>query len=80
LIPLAKRWCIGDDVQRIELMKLTQNNELRTLVEAVQPFDDKIWNWCSSHHDDIPVPDEVVVFDGLLQAAAEARIVLEQKR
>jgi hypothetical protein len=72
LIPLAKHWSIGDDVERINLMRLTPEEELKALVLAVRPFTDAIWNWCSSHQDDIPVPDEVVVFDALSEAAAEA--------
>jgi hypothetical protein len=72
LIPLAKHWSIGDDVERHNLMRLTPDDEVKALVLAVRPFTDAIWNWCSSHDADIPVPDEVVVFEALAQAAAEA--------
>src|SRR5437016_2460173 len=69
LIPLAKHWSIGDDVERADMMWLTPYEELRAMVLEVRPFRDEIWDWCSSHHADIPVPDEVVVFDMLLEAA-----------
>lgn len=77
LIPFAKNWAIGDDVERIEFMKRTPDEYLRLLVEVVGPFDCAIWNWCSSLHNDIPVADEVVIFDGLLQAVSEAKIMLQ---
>ena len=72
LIPLARHWSIGDDVERADMMWLTPYEELKAMVLAVRPFRDEIWNWCSSHHADVPVPDEVTVFDMLHQAAAEA--------
>jgi hypothetical protein len=72
LIPLAKYWSIGDDVERADMMWLTPYADLKAMVLAVLPFADVIGKWCSSHHADIPVPDEVVVFDMLTEAAAEA--------
>jgi hypothetical protein len=72
LIPLAKHWSIGDDVERADMMWLTPYEELKALVLAVRPFRDDIWNWCSPHHTDAPVPDEVTLFDMLSQSAAEA--------
>jgi len=71
-IPLAKHWSIGDDVERADMMWLTPYEELRELVLAVWPLRDEIWNWCSRHHADFPVPHEVTLFDMLGQAAAEA--------
>jgi hypothetical protein len=72
LIPLAKHWSIGDDVERADMMWLTPYDELKALVLAFRPLQDEIEDWCSSHHADVPVPDEVVLFDMLAQAAAEA--------
>ena len=80
LIALAGIWSIGDDVERIDFMGLTSNEDLECLIAAVEPLDDEIWQWCSSHHQDVPVPDEVLVFDYLLQATAEARQMLKSKR
>ena len=77
LIPLAIFWSIGDDVERIKLMESTSDEQLSMLIQNIQPFDDEIWRWCSSHHADVPIPHEVVIFDGLLQAAAEAKKMLE---
>jgi hypothetical protein len=78
LIPLAKHWSIGDDVERANMMWLTPYEELKAMVFAVGPFRDDIWKWCSSHHKDTPVPDEVIVFDALGQAAAEAEALYLQ--
>jgi hypothetical protein len=72
LIPLAEYWSVGDDSERADLMWLTKPEDLKAMVLTVRPFRDEIWNWCSSHHKDIPVPDEVTLFDMLGQAAAEA--------
>lgn len=75
LVSLAKYWSVGDDVERINLMCHTPFDELRSLTVAVRPLRDEIWQWCSSHHGDIPVPDEVVIFDMLSQASAEAEVM-----
>ncbi len=72
LVPLAKHWSIGDDLERADMMWLTPYEDLKAMVLAVWPFRDEIWNWCSSHYQDVPVPHEVVLFDMLGQAAAEA--------
>ncbi len=72
LIPLAQYWSIGDDTERADVMWLTPYEELKTLVLTVRPFQDEIWNWCSSHYADVPVPDEVALFSMLTEAAAEA--------
>src|SRR5690349_566983 len=57
LLPLAKHWSIGDDVERADMMWLTPYEELKALVLAVRPLRDDIRNWCSSHHADVPMPD-----------------------
>lgn len=75
LIPLARHWSVGDDSERGDLMLLTPAEELKALVVAVRPYQDEIRQWCSAHHADVPVPDEVVLFDMLSQAAAEAEAV-----
>jgi DUF1365 family protein len=65
-------WSIGDDVERADVMRLTPTDELKALVRAVRPLQDELWNWCSSHYDDTPVPDEVTLFSMLSEAAAVA--------
>ena len=72
LIPLAKHWSIGDDIERSDMMWLTPREELEALVLAVRPFSELIGKWCMTHHSDDTVSDEVVLFVMLTEAAAEA--------
>lgn len=72
LTSLAKYWSVCDDVERANLMWLTSHEELKALVTAVLRLQERIRQWCSSHRADVPVPDEVVIFDMLSEAAAEA--------
>lgn len=75
LITFAKHWSIGDDVERADVMWLTPYEELKAFVLAVRPFRNEIWEWCSRHHAEIPVPDEVILFDMMSEAAAEAEAI-----
>ncbi|MBI5761665.1 MAG: hypothetical protein HZA46_24410 [Planctomycetales bacterium] len=72
LIPHVKHWCIGDDVERSNLMWLTPPEELSAFVAAVWPFRDAITSWCQSQNNLTPVPDEVIAFDMMMEAMAEA--------
>lgn len=72
LIGYAKHWAIGDDIERGDLMWLTPREELQAFVDSVWPLRDEIESWCRAQRDHVPVPDEVVLFDQMLEAAAEA--------
>jgi hypothetical protein len=72
LIDYAKFWSIGDDVERADMMWLTPHEDLKGMALAVRPLDAEIWEWCEKGRRQTPVPDEIVVFDMLHQAAAEA--------
>ncbi len=72
LIPYAMTWCIGDDVERGDLMWLTPREELTEFVAAVWPRCSEINQWCRSHDGDVPVPDEVIIFGMMTEAATEA--------
>jgi hypothetical protein len=72
LIPFAKHWCIGDDRERSDLMWLTPAEDLSSFVAAVWPVREEIERWSRSRRQDIPVPDEVIAFDQMMQAVAEA--------
>lgn len=54
------------------MMWLTPYEELKAFVLAVRPLRDEMCEWCSRHHEDIPLPDEVVLFDMMSEAAIEA--------
>lgn len=72
LVPLAKYWSIGDDVERADMMWLTRYEELKELVLAVRPFADEISIWCCTYHADVAVANEVILFQMLGRAVAEA--------
>ena len=72
LIPYALHWCIGDDVERSDLMWLTPYEELKAFVLAVNPWYEEINAWRSNHRNDVPIPDEIVVFDMMIEAFRDA--------
>jgi len=75
LVPLAKYWSIGDDVDRARLMAKTSLAKKKALVDAVRPLWSELSEWCEgSHGFATPVPDEVVVFETLFEAVAEAEV------
>ena len=72
LLPFALRWAIGDDAERAEYMAATPEQELREFVDAVWPLLPRIQEWCDGHLGEAPVPDEVVLYLTMAEAAAEA--------
>lgn len=73
LIPFARYWSIGDDVDRVNLMKRTSRARKKALVDAVRPLWAELSEWCDeSHGFATPVPEEVVIFEMLFEAVAEA--------
>jgi hypothetical protein len=77
LIPYAKYWSIGDDVERGELMARTSLARKKELVDAVLPQWDELHAWCDAWHDahpvPQPVPDEIALFEMLFEPVAEAK-------
>jgi hypothetical protein len=75
LIPHAKYWSVGDDVERCRLMARTSLAQKRALVDAVWPLWKELNAWCDEAHGfATPVPDEVVIFEMLFEPVAEARV------
>lgn len=74
LIPLARFWAIGDDVERAEALRRASASERRQLVDKVMPLLEEIECFCDARRDLIPVPDEVLLLDMLTESAAEAAI------
>ena len=72
LVDYAKFWSIGDDVERADMMWLTPYEDLKAMALAVRQLYAEIGEWCEKGRQQIPIPDEIVVFDMLHQAAAEA--------
>jgi hypothetical protein len=78
LLPLARIWCIGDDVERGEFMSAASREEKARLVMTVSPHFEALTEWSAIENARVPVPDEVILLDGLALAAAEARMELDR--
>jgi hypothetical protein len=72
LADLARVWAIGDDVERQRFIESVPFEQKKAFVDAVDPQQDELAAWSHEHRDDTPVPDEVVLFDMMAEAAAEA--------
>ncbi|MFN0009119.1 MAG: hypothetical protein ACKVXR_14545 [Planctomycetota bacterium] len=72
LLPLARIWAIGDDVERNDFMEQASVEERKHLVDTVAPHFEALSEWSSVENRKTPVPDVVVLLDMLAEAAAEA--------
>jgi len=71
LLPLAKKWAIGDDVERSEFRKSVPVAERKELFDRVFPKWDQLEQYCAEKRNEVPVPDEVVLLDMMSEAVAE---------
>jgi len=71
ILPFAKDWAIGDDKERTEYEASLSVEDLKLFVDAVWPKMDAIEDYCSKHRGDVPVPDEVVLLDMMMEAVTE---------
>ena len=62
LLPLAKKWGIGDDVERTEALKRASGEELKALRGAVQTHGAAITQWLDSFGSGALMPDEAAAF------------------
>ena len=72
LLPLARIWAIGDDIERNDFMESCSPEAMKELVDAVYPHFDGLAEWSAVENQKIPLRDEVVLLDMLAEAAAEA--------
>lgn len=78
LIPLAKEWSIGDDVELEACIARCAEHKLRELVVAFRPHFDELWLWHEACDEMIPQPDELVLFDIAANAAASVQAMLRE--
>ena len=71
LIPHAKTWAIGDDVERLAFIESQPIEKKRAFVDAVRPHFEDLRSWSVARQSETPVPDEVVLLDMMSEAAAE---------
>jgi hypothetical protein len=70
-LELGAKWAICDDVIRNRTLRRASFQEMRTVVNAVKPLQIEIEKWCDARRNAVPVPDEVTVFDRLLEIVTE---------
>jgi hypothetical protein len=70
LIPYAKYWSIGDDVDRAKLMAKASKARKKALVDAVWPHWAELNTWCESND----WSDAGIIFTNLIEATVEARL------
>jgi hypothetical protein len=71
IVPYAKKWAICDDVERIEYRNQVSSKDTDEFYRVVASKVEAIEAYCDLHREEIPVPDEVVLFDLMLEAFAE---------
>lgn len=62
LLPLAKKWGIGDDVERTEALKRASGEEIQALRGAVKTHGAAITHWLDSFGSGAVMPDEAAAF------------------
>lgn len=71
IIPYAKLWAIGDDVERSNYVSVVPLEEKKAFVDKVKPLFDTIERYCNENRDQAPVPDEVVLLDMMCETYTE---------
>jgi len=71
IVPYAEKWAICGDVERSEYKKRVSKEEVKEFHKAVSSRVESIESYCNQRRNETPVPDEVVLFDLMLEAFAE---------
>ena len=71
LIPYAKKWAIGDDEERVAFEESLTFDEKKDFIDTVSPMIDEIEEYCSKYREIIPIPDDVVLLDMMMEAFSE---------
>lgn len=77
LIPLAKEWSIGDDVELDAYISAASEEKKKEFAAAFGPYFDGLQKWSESCSQMVPQPDEVVLFDTASNAAATVFSMLQ---
>lgn len=80
LIPLTKKWAVGDDLEREDLLARSSRAELRALVEKVEPYLTSIDSYLDSFGDRPPSAEAAAVLGKLAECAVEAKLYLTRKK
>jgi hypothetical protein len=80
LLPLAKEWSIGDDVELEAYIEAATPEKKRELVDAFAPHFDALYEWHQRCKHLVPQPDELVLFDTAAEAAATLHTLLMDEK
>lgn len=80
LLPLAKKWAIGDDAERENFIKKATIEEKKHFVEKILPKIDEINEWCDKLRALTPVPDEGVLFDDMMEAWRDVEYIISHQQ
>lgn len=64
-------WAIGDDVERVQFRESVPFEKKKEFIDRVSSKWDHLEQYCAQFRNQTPVPDEVVLFDMMAEAAAE---------
>ena len=76
LLPLAREWCISDDVELDAYIAAASDADRRRFASAFAPHFDALEAWHNALANRVPQPDELVMFDIATQAAATVESTL----
>jgi hypothetical protein len=71
VIPYAKKWAICDDVERAAFIGQIPMKDAQEFYRTVTSKVELIEAYCDHHRKETPVPDEVVLFDLMMEAFSE---------
>jgi hypothetical protein len=69
LLPLAREWSISDDAELEAFIAAASEEKKRGLADAFAPHFAGLWKWHQACADQVPQPDELVLFDIAANAA-----------
>ncbi len=72
----AKEWSISDDVELEAFIEEASEEKKKQLVAAFLPHFDGLWTWHQECEHLVPQPDELVLFDIAVNAAATVQSTL----
>jgi hypothetical protein len=73
LIPLAKEWSIGDDIELESFIEAASDATKKQFVDAFAPHFEALWEWHQQCANLVPQPDELILFDIAANAANEVQ-------
>lgn len=75
LVPLIRKWSVGDDEERVRLVKNKSKKDKIDLVSKVSPYFKRINSYLDSFNDK-PVSEEAILLGYLAEVAAEVKLDL----